>query len=497
MKRFSVTTLFLLSLLVSVPSFAADKLPLVITDGFSRQLPTADDLLIHDRLVATATLILEPGGTSALQGDLAGNARGADATDWQRLRSAVTMVASGAASSICGGEDNTIASSSTHAFLGGGETNTLTGGNHSVIVGGNLNNVNSCVNGTIAGGRDNELLVSSNFAFIGGGTQHQISTSSFQAVICGGLLNTITSSPDSFIGGGDGNDISSTGTESVIVGGLDNEIEDCLQAAIGGGELNTITNSSDSGVIAGGQQNDVTTSLYATVGGGINNNITGSQRSTIGGGENHDINTAQHATICGGNNNNLTSADYAFMAGGLNNTTSSGADYSFCTGRSNEVGAIYSEAHGLEAATTLRGENAQASGHFATAGDAQTAVMTVRRSTSDGVERTLFLNGDSATEGMTVPANSCWTFSALVVAQQDTGANGAGYEIKGVIRRDGGGAATLVGSITKTVLGEDVAAWDATIVASTNDLQIRVTGAAATNINWVARVEITQVTVAN
>ena len=88
-----------------------------------------------------------------------------------------------------------------------------------------------------------------------------------------------------------------------------------------------------------------------------------------------------------------------------------------------------------------------------------------------------------------------WTFRILLCGLQDTGANGASYEFTGAIRRDGSGSSVLVGAVTKSVLGEDVAGWDASVSASGNSLKIDVTGAAATNINWVAVIDASQVIV--
>ena len=58
-----------------------------------------------------------------------------------------------------------------------------------------------------------------------------------------------------------------------------------------------------------------------------------------------------------------------------------------------------------------------------------------------------------------------------------------------------GGTTALGGSITKTVLGESVASWDATIEAdNTNDaLVIKVTGTSSNNIRWVATTHTSEV----
>lgn len=66
-----------------------------------------------------ASLAQTPDGTST-----AGNARGAYAVDWQRVRVAATQVASGDGSTIGGGQQNE--ASSTYATVGGGVNNAAT-----------------------------------------------------------------------------------------------------------------------------------------------------------------------------------------------------------------------------------------------------------------------------------------------------------------------------------------------------------------------------------
>ena len=85
------------------------------------------------------------------------------------------------------------------------------------------------------------------------------------------------------------------------------------------------------------------------------------------------------------------------------------------------------------------------------------------------------------------------TFDILVVARSDGGAS-AGYRVEGVVENVGG-ATGFIGTPTVTTLGEDVAAWDVAVQADdTNDaLVINVTGAAATNIGWVATVRTAEV----
>ena len=54
---------------------------------------------------------------------------------------------------------------------------------------------------------------------------------------------------------------------------------------------------------------------------------------------------------------------------------------------------------------------------------------------------------------------------------------------------------SLEGSVTQDIILEDTAGWDCTLVANTTNggPAVQVTGAAATNINWVAKIEMINV----
>lgn len=144
----------------------------------------------------------------------------------------------------------------------------------------------------------------------------------------------------------------------------------------------------------------------------------------------------------------------------------------------------------------IAGGSAFASGKFATAGDAQTGVYTLRNSTSNATVTELFLNGSSTR--LTLPNNSAFVFDVYVVGHRTdaTGGN-AGYRFSGLMKRDASAATTaLVGSVSKTVLAETNVAWDANVSADTTNgsILIQVTGEAAKTIRWVATVYTTEVT---
>lgn len=82
----------------------------------------------------------------------------------------------------------------------------------------------------------------------------------------------------------------------------------------------------------------------------------------------------------------------------------------------------------------------------------------------------------------TLVDNNVYVFTAIVAAFED-GVNRAGYEIKVVAYRDGGGA-TLQGGVVSVITSESEAAWDVTFTVNGNNIRVSVTGEASTTIEW-------------
>ncbi len=81
------------------------------------------------------------------------------------------------------------------------------------------------------------------------------------------------------------------------------------------------------------------------------------------------------------------------------------------------------------------------------------------------------------------------------VVGRTTGGVAANYIRTAGAQREGGAGAALVGAVDVTGwfhTGEDAGAalWDCTLDVNTNDIRVRVTGAAATTIAWRALLEI-------
>jgi hypothetical protein len=84
-------------------------------------------------------------------------------------------------------------------------------------------------------------------------------------------------------------------------------------------------------------------------------------------------------------------------------------------------------------------------------------------------------------------SNQVYHVEVRVVARETVAsAEAASYKLLGTFKNDGG-VLSPVGSVTVEHAGEDTVGWDATLDASGTDIRTRVTGAAATNIDWKSR----------
>jgi hypothetical protein len=135
---------------------------------------------------------------------------------------------------------------------------------------------------------------------------------------------------------------------------------------------------------------------------------------------------------------------------------------------------------------------------FGTVAASQREEYVLGRTTTDATTTQLTCDGGlpSAETRINIDDDSAYVFSALVVGRATaTNDVSAGYKIEGVIDRNAGTVA-FVGTPVVTVLAEDNAAWDCVAAADNTNkaLLINVTGAAATNIRWVASVRLVKVT---
>tara|TARA_R110000782_G_scaffold113440_2_gene203479 strand:- start:953 stop:2995 length:2043 start_codon:yes stop_codon:yes gene_type:complete len=213
--------------------------------------------------------------------------------------------------------------------------------------------------------------------------------------------------------------------------------------------------------------------------------------------------------------NTLTTATYGVSIGsvctssgtysttiGNNNTASdfgSVAIGRFCSSSDND-----SVAMGFGSKSDIIGKFSFASGYLGAIGDAQTGTFVLRSDTTDATAEALTTDNSTAgtTNQVILPNNSAYSFSGTIIARQQAadGSNYASWEVKGALLRDANAASTVLGNgiINKLYATAGAAAWAIALTADTTNggLKIEATGAAATDIRWVATVNTSEVTYA-
>lgn len=204
--------------------------------------------------------------------------------------------------------------------------------------------------------------------------------------------------------------------------------------------------------------------------------------STIGGGR-YNTASGSYSTVAGGTTNAATGT-YTFIGGGIANTAS--GDFSTASGYAALTRSLY-------------GMDARASGRFSVDGDAQVGTYTLRAATTNATITEITMNGSAASSTTTIvlPNNSTYSFQGLASARA-SGGDAKGWRFSGTIERGAAAANTaIIGTVTSASDGEaGASAWTLTIDADTTNGTLRVqgTGAAATNIRWLVKVETCELT---
>jgi len=169
--------------------------------------------------------------------------------------------------------------------------------------------------------------------------------------------------------------------------------------------------------------------------------------------------------------------------------------------------AVNSFAFGAAAQAVLTGKLVISGGDLIAASTyqqgLQTGIQVLRGQTIDATAKVLVSDTGLAAAGalnqVILPNNSAFAFTGTIVARQQAagGTASAAWRVEGLIRREGTAASTvLVSSSTNTI--SNVPGWAIALTADTTNggLAVTVTGAAATNIRWVATIQTSEVTYA-
>ena len=478
-------------------------------------------------------LALQPKGTGALQAQATtsttagGNARGANAVDWQTSRVAASQVASGQYSFIGGGIGNT----------SNGTVTTVAGGNSNVVGGtyaGALSGISNTVNGfgaAVVTGYTN--TAAGHLNFIGGGFSNS-GTSASAVTTQSGTMNgttavtlsgsnanikvgqfisgtSIATFPSTYVAAISGTSLtlsqnasgSSTSTLSfftphgVVVGGGNNQATGSYSFIGGGGDAGTAANrnvaSGDWSVVCGGHKNTASgQSAFVGAGGDLTagsvfgNTASGTASGVVTGA---NSTASGYASFIGGGVSNTNSGIYGFIGGGIQNTV-------------NTIGAISGGVNG-----TIRGIignhvfPACNSPIADVSGVSQAALLVLGAATTDATATALRTTTSAAgtTNQVILPNNSAYFFTGEVVSGVTGGGNTKGFTIEGVIKRGANAASTaLVGTPTVTSMYADVGAatWAIAVTADTTNggLRVTFTGQAATTIRTVCQIRTTEMT---
>ena len=282
------------------------------------------------------------------------------------------------------------------------------------------------------------------------------------------LNQTSSGSPNSYSVVSGGNSCAATGDSSFVGGGISNTAA-ALYCSVVGGSTNTVTDNFSS--VVGGYSNNVSNTAAGVFCG--DTNTAGSSRVVVLGGSTNTASLTNASVLCG--YANTANGDHGAVIGGRGGTNRG------ITGAVTSAASIIPVANG--------------------AGFSQTSLLILGAVTTNATATVLRSNTSAATttNQVILPNNSGYVFQGTCIANVTGGSTTSGWKFEGVIKRGANAASTtLVAAVTPTVIAQDVAAatWVLAITADTTNggIAVTVTGAAATTIRWVSRIETTEVT---
>lgn len=294
-----------------------------------------------------------------------------------------------------------------------------------------------------------------------------------------------------------------SGNRSVIIGGYNNGATNTY--SIVGGESNQSLGYAS--VVFGASNLANTNAAYGVCLGSNNQN---DGQSSVCLGDSNTITSGRGAALAAGGNNTVSTTGGYQTALGYFNTASgnvaavigyeniSSGTASMAFGRQSTASGEMAVSIGYNAHTFgITGRFAYASGQEGTRGDAQTSKFVLHERTTGNTATTLTTDsGAASTTNQVILSNqSAYRFKGTIVGKQSGSTNASVWDVDGFIVRGANAAATtlIVGNVN---LVSNTPAWGTpTLAADTTNggLQVQVTGAAATNIQWTAVIETTEV----
>jgi hypothetical protein len=206
--------------------------------------------------------------------------------------------------------------------------------------------------------------------------------------------------------------------------------------------------------------------------------------------------TGLNSVSIGGYQSGATTASgqSSFASGGA---TASG-DYSLAIGLGNISSGRHSVATGTNAHTFgIIGRLSHSAGKEATQGDSQASKFILRERTTGNTATTLTSdsNAGGTSNQVILSNNSAYRFKGTIIGKKSGSADVAAFDVDGLIVRGANAAATTLIVSTVTVVDNTPVFGTPTLAADTTNggLQVQVTGASATNIQWTAVIDTTEV----
>lgn len=217
--------------------------------------------------------------------------------------------------------------------------------------------------------------------------------------------------------------------------------------------------------------------------------------------------TADKAVAIG--DNNAASGDASFAVGSyatasnqtsisMGTSTVASGVRSVAIGNASTANATTSYALGTQAHVFgIIGRYSYCAGVELSDGDSQYSKFVLRERTTGNTATTLTTNSSAASTNNQVilSNNSAYRFKGTIIGKKSGTTDVAAWDIDGIIVRGANAAATTL-SVSTVTLVQNTPAWGTpTLAADTTNggLQVQVTGAAATNIQWTANIETTEV----
>jgi hypothetical protein len=237
--------------------------------------------------------------------------------------------------------------------------------------------------------------------------------------------------------------------------------------------------------VIGGSQNNAASNSAGVFAGDFNN--ANGQRSVVVGGQSNSTNGAYAGVLAG--QTNAANGAYAGIVGGTGNFANSNVSGVFCGSRGTTRSINgYSVFPASETPIAV------------TSGLCQSALLVLARQTTNATATRLTSDAFSAStiNQLILPNNSAYYFKGSMVAGVTGGANSAMWSFEGGIERGANAASTtIIQSVINPVAADTGASsWIFALSADTTNggLAVTVTGAAATTIRWVCKIETTEMT---